>query len=489
MWGGRGALSAGRRTLVAASLLAVAVLLVACTSPGDEAETTRQSPPTSRDSVSSVTSTAETESTPPTSSTAVTSSTVPTSSSDSVTTSATTTVTSTTTSTETPDAATDSDDGGNAVVWGETAVAAATALRQVIDRGTQDAGDPQPGLTILIPAAPPKGFETAMDAARSLAGEIGARVVEVTGPDPRADPAAIKALAADPPQRVIGFGPDFGPVDRFVGRVTTAATGVELPGGGQVMFPDRTLVALYGYPGSTALGALGQQDLAAAITRAQRVASGYKKWVDGPIVPTFEIIATVATAGAGLDGDYSAESTVAKLRPWVEAASAAGMYVVLDLQPGRANLLKQANLYVDLLRLPNVGLALDPEWKLGPGQQPLQQIGGVDAAEVNSVIDWLGRLTAANHLPQKVLVLHQFKLSMLRDVAKIRTDDDNVAVLIHMDGQGSSGGKESTWKAVLAAAPPGVVFGWKNFFVKDSPMYTPEQTMDRTPAPVMISYQ
>ena len=48
-----------------------------------------------------------------------------------------------------------------------------------------------------------------------------------------------------------------------------------------------------------------------------------------------------------------------------------GFYVVLDLQPGRASLLDQARTYEPLLAMPNVGLALDAEWKLQPGQVPL----------------------------------------------------------------------------------------------------------------------
>lgn len=514
-----------RRALAGLALLAVAVLVTACTSSGTGGASTDHAASATHGGVPGSASTAHSPDAPAVASTADTDAghvitTPPVTAPPLVTTSdgsdgtssdgshAVTSETTTTASSSMTDPATQTttsastpppDDGsatiagtdalGNAVVWGATRVAAVAALQAAIGGSTGAAGAAQPGLTILIPATAPKGFGAALDAARSLAADAGAQVQPLTDADPRNDRAAIKALAASPPQRVIGFGPDFGPVDRFVARVATAATGVELPGGGQVMFPNRTLVALYGYPGSKALGALGQQDLDAAIVRAKRVASGYKKWVPGPIVPTFEIISTVATAGAGADGDYSAASTVARLRPWVEAASAAGMYVVLDLQPGRAHLLQQANLFVDLLRLPNVGLALDPEWKLRPGEKPLQQIGGVDAAEVNSVIDWLSRLTAANHLPQKVLVLHQFRLSMLRDEHQIRTDDDNVAVLIHMDGQGSPGGKEATWRAVVAAAPPGVVFGWKNFFVMDKPMVTPEHTMDRAPAPVMISYQ
>ena len=105
---------------------------------------------------------------------------------------------------------------------------------------------------------------------------------------------------------------------------------------------------------------------------------------------------------------------VASLRPWVQRATAAGLYVILDLQPGRASLLAQAKKYQSLLKLPDVGLALDPEWKLAPGQLPLQQIGSVSISEVNSVVSWLAALTARYRLPQKLLVLHQFQLSMIR---------------------------------------------------------------------------
>jgi len=177
------------------------------------------------------------------------------------------------------------------------------------------------------------------------------------------------------------------------------------------------------------------------------------------------------------------------LRPWVKRASAAGMYVVLDLQAGKASLLAQAKAYQALLERPNVGLALDPEWKLQPGQRPLRQIGSVSASEINSVSGWLARLTARHHLPQKLLVLHQFRLSMIGNEGAIDTRHDDLAIVIHMDGQGTPTDKQQTWQSVTGAAPRHVFFGWKNFYIKDHPMLSPSQTMARTPKPVMISYQ
>ena len=283
-------------------------------------------------------------------------------------------------------------------------------------------------------------------------------------------------------------GPASGPDPSAVASPAPAPVPA-LPGGGQTLFPGRRLVALYGHPGAPELGVLGAQDLPGSIARAQKLAASYAPLSDVPVVPTFEIIATTASSEAGPDGDYSSESSVASLRPWVEQAAAAGMYVVLDLQPGRADFLAQARRYTDLLALPGVGLALDAEWHLERGQKPLQQIGGVDAGDINAVTAWLAGLTATTHLPQKLLVLHQFQLSMIRHEHTLDTQHAEIQLLIHMDGNGTPALKDETWAAVTAAAPPGLPFGWKNFYAEDTPMLTPTQTMAHQPAPLMVSYQ
>jgi hypothetical protein len=326
-------------------------------------------------------------------------------------------------------------------------------------------------------------------AAVATARAAGARVIGVSGNDPQTDPAAIAALSAARPRQVIAVGTGFGPAGELAARLAVAETGVQLPGGGQVMFPLHRLVALYGHPGTPSLGALGQQGLRASVARARELAAPYRAMSAVPVIPAFEIIATVAEASPGPDGDYSYETPVASLRPWVRRASAAGMYVILDLQAGRASLLAQAKMYQSLLRLPDVGLAIDPEWKLQPRQLPLRQIGSVSVSQVNGVIRWLAGLTARYRLPQKVLVLHQFRLSMISGEQRLDTRYGDLAIVVHMDGQGTPADKEQTWAAVTQAAPAGVFFGWKNFFTKDHPMMSPPQTMARTPQPVMISYQ
>jgi hypothetical protein len=226
------------------------------------------------------------------------------------------------------------------------------------------------------------------------------------------------------------------------------------------------------------------------IARAQQTAAAYAPHTAQTVVPMHEIIATVAAADAGSDGNYSNEIPADTLRPWVEAAGAAGQYVVLDLQPGRSDFLSQAVQYQSLLELPYVGLALDPEWRLGPNQRHLVQIGAVDVVEINAVIRWLAALTSEKVLPQKLLVLHQFRSSMITNRALLDLSHPEIAPLIHVDGLGSQPDKQATWSALHKDAPAGVAWGWKNFYDEDTPTLSPEQTMSQVvPEPDLVTYQ
>ena len=319
-----------------------------------------------------------------------------------------------------------------------------------------------------------------------LGNQIGVRVITVAGDLRAASPEVREMIAAASEVELLS---DYG--EDAAWQLDVIRRGAELPGGGLLLFDPRQprrMVAMYGHPQTSGLGVLGEQGPSESVERLRSIAEGYG--ADGStVLPTFEIIATVAAASSGRDGNFSNETALDILRPLIETAAANDIYVVLDLQPGLSDYLSQAKIYEEFLRLGHVGLAMDPEWRLKPGERHLQQIGTVDAAEINQVVEWLAGIVREEALPQKLLVLHQFRFSMITNRHLVETPAE-LAVLIHMDGQGPLGTKYSSWNA-LTRQPDADQFywGWKNFYDEDSPTATAAQVLALTPDALFVSYQ
>ena len=265
---------------------------------------------------------------------------------------------------------------------------------------------------------------------------------------------------------------------------------VELPFGGRKVIPDYRFVALYGSPDYPSLGALGEQPLDQSITRLNDLVAQYQGYSTEKVIPTFEVIVTVAAAEPTDNQDYSREIDPAKLKPIIDMAKEQGIYVVLDLQPGRTDFLTQAKLYESLLLEPHVGLALDPEWRLQTTEaRHLKAVGSVSAEEINQTSAWLSELVKTHDLPQKIFMIHQFKNSMITNRETLITDYPELGYIIHMDGHSTLSQKTETWNTIRTNLPPNIYMGWKNFYDEDRPTPTPEQTMSQIPAPNFISYQ
>lgn len=322
----------------------------------------------------------------------------------------------------------------------------------------------------------------------ATARAFGANVTVLAHADPRYNIPAAELTAGMNDKAVIALGDEFGSGEEFQRRLATAARTPQQPGGGGLVFPGRRIVALYGHPSGPALGELGERPPAEAAAEAKRRAQEFQPRVQEPVIPAFEIIATVASSEPGDDGDFANESQPEELIPYIDAITAVGGYAIVDLQPGKASLLAQAKRYEELLKRPNVGLAIDPEWKLGPHGKPAEQVGHIDAAEANEVSAWLAELTRSHALPQKPFVLHQFQTQMIRQRENLEFHDE-LAMIVHVDGHGSEEEKFSTWDAVRQGLDPRIHVAWKNFHDEDKPMFTPEQTMAVEPRPWLVTYQ
>jgi hypothetical protein len=121
-----------------------------------------------------------------------------------------------------------------------------------------------------------------------------------------------------------------------------------------------------------------------------------------------------------------------------------------------------------------------------PDQTPGRSIGSITAETVNEISDILQRFVIEHGLPQKVLIVHQFQIAMVRDRALIE-DPPGIAVMFHVDGQGPVGAKYETYD-VLSVSPP-FFNGFKVFFDEDSRVMTPTEVVELDPSPVYVSYQ
>ena len=358
-----------------------------------------------------------------------------------------------------------------------------TTLRREVRAALDESATEGPGLVVVRPDA---RVVRELAIVAPLVEAAGWQIVAVDPESPESRTALSEIGAAG---RDIVVSPAVDDTDRW--RIDVAHSGIELPGGGVEVFPGRRLLAFYGNPLTAGLGVLGEQDPPEALERIEAMIDTYQRDDQPPIQPAFELIASVAAASPTENGDYSRELSLDQLQEWIDVAVAEDVFVILDLQPGRDDFLTQAKQYEEFLRLPNVGLALDPEWRLGPNELPLRRVGTVGPDEVNSVVDWLRDLVREHALPQKPLVLHQFQRRMLRDRQLIRTPPE-LAVVVHVDGQGSLASKYGTWGSMLSQEtdPDQTLWwGWKNFFDEDRPMATPEQVNELEPLPLVVTFQ
>ncbi len=248
---------------------------------------------------------------------------------------------------------------------------------------------------------------------------------------------------------------------------------------------DRFLVAYYGTANTGALGVLGERSPDRIMPRLRKAASAFKREGE-TIQPVYELIVTIADAGPGKDGDFNHDIKRSDVARYVAAARRNEVLLILDIQPGRDTFPDVAKRWEWALKDPWVGLALDPEWRVGPRQVPARVIGSVGPVEVNQTSAWLAALTKREGLPDKVFMLHQFRSSMIRDIEKVKPRD-GLAMIQHVDGFGNPRQKLATYHAV--AKPKQFKMGFKLFYDEDRRRMSADRVRQIRPEVRFVSFQ
>ena len=267
-------------------------------------------------------------------------------------------------------------------------------------------------------------------------------------------------------------------------RTRTANAGLPFPG--RVIFPGHRIVAYYGAAQTPNMGVLGQGSPEQVMPRLLKQARAYDRYGE-PVVPAFELVATVAQRDPGADGNYSGWTDAATIERYLRAARAMHGLLILDIQPGRASFLHEARRYERFLRESDVSLALDSEWSMASGEVPAQVIGGTSGETVNQVSAYVAGLINRYHLPQKLLIVHQFTPDMIEHRNAI-VARPGLALVFHIDGFGTRAGKLSKYRFLSADRGPAFM-GFKLFYQQDIDMFSAADVMRLRPRPELITYE
>jgi hypothetical protein len=260
----------------------------------------------------------------------------------------------------------------------------------------------------------------------------------------------------------------------------------ELPGGGRRLFPDRRVVAFYGNPRDDELGALGIGTPKQAGRRLLAQARPYDR-KSRRVLPAMELISTVATAAPGPTGLYRDHLSFPKIRSYLKAARAVDALLVLDIQPGRGQFGPEIERLRPFLKEPDVGLALDPEWHVGPGDLPGKVIGSTDADVVNAAATYLAKIVRQRRLPEKLLIVHRFTDDMIARADRLHPVA-GVQTVVNVDGFGSNTVKIAKYRAFVRNTPR-LRRGFKLFYKEDVRTMSPRQVMALSPRPDVMVYE
>lgn len=260
------------------------------------------------------------------------------------------------------------------------------------------------------------------------------------------------------------------------------------------LLPFNRIVAYYGNFYSTRMGILGEFDEATVLAKLdEEVAKWEAADPTTPVIRAIDYIAVTAQASAGKDGMYRARMPDSHVQRAIDMAAKVNGIVFLEVQPGYARIMDEVRALEKYLVLPQVHLALDPEFAMiRRGSPPGTVVGTVDAVEVNEAAEYLAGLVREHGLPPKILMVHRYTRPMVTNAHDIRPLPE-VQILIDMDGWGPPEQKFASYAAYIVSEP--VQFtGFKLFYKNDtkrpgSALLTPEQVLGLVPKPIFIQYQ
>lgn len=259
------------------------------------------------------------------------------------------------------------------------------------------------------------------------------------------------------------------------------------------ILPFHRIIAYYGNFYSKGMGVLGEypEDI-----MLEKLNTEIRFWQDADpdtlVMPAIDYIAVTAQLSAGKDGMYRLRMPTSQIDKALAIAEKIDGIVILEVQPGLANLMDEVRALEPYLSKQRVHLAIDPEFSMKTGARPGTRVGTVDAKDVNAVAEYLAELVRANNLTPRVLIVHRYTRAMVTNATKIIPLPE-VQIVMDMDGWGPGPKKYSTYNSFIVPEP--VQFtGFKIFYKNDikqpgTKVLTPAELLKLSPRPSFIQFQ
>jgi hypothetical protein len=262
--------------------------------------------------------------------------------------------------------------------------------------------------------------------------------------------------------------------------------------GPKAILPFKRIIAYYGNFYSAGMGILGEFPETNVL---EKLSAEVKAWERAdqltPALPAIHYIAVTAQPCRDFKGKCRLRMPASQIDKAVAMAAKLKGIVFLDIQVGQSTLQDEIPLLKKYLQMPQVHLAIDPEFSMKQGQRPGTAIGTFDASDVNYAIDYLDALVKEYDLPPKILVVHRFTGPMLTNYKKINTGKQ-VQVVINMDGFGYPAKKKNTYYHCIYKEPvqfAGIKIFYKNDQKQTGELMNPADMLKLVPQPIYIQYQ
>ena len=259
------------------------------------------------------------------------------------------------------------------------------------------------------------------------------------------------------------------------------------------LLPAHRVVAYYGNFFSTGMGVLGEYPEEVVLDKLRAAVA---EWEHAdpttPVIPAIEYIDVTAQGAPGKDGKYRLRMPDNQIDKALAMAGQMNGIVILDIQVGLSTLPEELPLIRDYLAMPNVHVAIDPEFSMHNGEAPGTVIGTFSAEDINYAAQYLAQLVDEYNLPPKILIVHRFTEDMVTNYKAIKPLPE-VQIVMNMDGWGYPAKKLTTYYAVIAPEP--VQFtGIKLFYKNDTRppstgLLSTTTILGLTPAPIYVQYQ